>query len=568
MTSGSTVTKTPHQGYEGSTFGGFRLIREIASGGMATVYLGQKGEYPGVSQFAAIKVIHPHLARDPDFVDMFLDEARIVSCISHPNVCRILDFGISEGTYFLAMEYVMGETWAEIMARMSASPMAESAIAPVLALVLAQACEGLHAAHEARDNRGKPLRIVHRDVSPYNIMVGYDGSVRVVDFGIASATERLHITRNGAVKGRLSYMAPEQMRGTAIDRRADVWSLGVVLWEGLAQRRLFRRSNEAKTVLAVTHDPLPSLADCGYPVPAPLQKIATRALQRECGARYASARDLGVELSRCATTTLAPFGIPELSGWMHRLFPQEIEAKRALADGAGNEREPRPSSGVSNLATDSSAADGQRTRPIKRGARLTAPVSAVRPIPLGKAPRTGKRFASTTVLLIAGMLTLVGTRRAGEYHSESAADEGSRRKETIVEPALAEAVAETSEGDQELAPKADLKAAEDDEHAQKIESDPDITFDLGEIERLQALSANTTSRAPQSIKVGTVSVATPGVWADIYLGTRKLGTTPARLSVPAGIHTLRLRRFGTGPDVVRRVIVEPGAAVRLKVAME
>ncbi len=385
--------------------GGFRLIREIACGGMATVYLAHKTQQAGIQQLAAVKVIHPHLARDKDFVDMFLDEARIVSCINHPNVCRVLDFGKSEGTYYLAMEYFLGETWAEVTARMTNAPEAESMIVPVLAQVLGQACEGLHAAHEAQDGYGNPLRIVHRDVSPHNIMVGYDGSVRVLDFGIASATDRLHTTRSGAVKGRLAYMAPEQVRGTPVDRRADVWSLGVVLWEALARKLLFQGSNEAETVMAVTRDPLPSLSDLEHGVPAPLQRIVTQALQRNRESRYASARELGVALSRFATKAQEPVGMPEVSEWMHRLFAQELEGKRALTrEALGSSR--APSMGMASVP------DEPRNSPSERTARCTS-VSGIRPVARHASLRMGKRLGVVAILLAVAWLGLAGRERSG-----------------------------------------------------------------------------------------------------------------------------------------------------------
>jgi serine/threonine-protein kinase len=316
-------------GYEGRVLGGFRLARQIASGGMATVYLAHRAQHARIGQAAAVKVIHPHLARDTDFVEMFLDEARIASCINHPNVCRVLDFGVSEGTYYLAMEYVMGETLADLLTQAMRAPEARNVTAALVTQIVAQACEGLHAAHDARDPQGTPLNVVHRDVSPQNIMIGYDGSVRVLDFGVASASERLHVTRKDAIKGRLQYMAPEQMRGQPIDRRADLWSLGVILWEGLAGQRLFRREDETSTIAAVLHEPLPSLASCERPVPASLQRIVARALQRDRDARYTTARELSLALSRSTTGSLPHVGMPEISAWMQSLFVDAIESKRA-----------------------------------------------------------------------------------------------------------------------------------------------------------------------------------------------------------------------------------------------
>jgi len=369
------------RGFEGRCLGNFRMLKEIACGGMATIYLARRVGFSGFGQSAAVKVIHPHLAKDRDFVDMFLDEARIVSCINHPNVCRVLDFGRAEGTYYLAMEYVMGETWSEVLNALKQTPETKAMIPSLATYVMAQACEGMHAAHEARDPEDKPLAIVHRDVSPQNLMVGYDGSVRVLDFGIASATERLHTTRNGTIKGRFAYMAPEQMRGLGVDRRADVWSLGVVLWEALAQRRLFKRDTEAETVLAVTHDALPELSCDACVVPEALQAVVYTSLARDRDVRYASARELGVELARLNGTALPAITMAEMSLRMQRAFAERIALKREILRDAARASEaerplgssfPPPSAGALQMFATAAHVANQQEGPSFSAVREVA----------------------------------------------------------------------------------------------------------------------------------------------------------------------------------------------------
>ncbi len=535
-----------HQRYEGRTLGGFRLIREIASGGMATVYLGYKAQQAGVRQLAAVKVIHPHLAGQQDFVDMFLDEARIASHINHPNVCRVLDFGNSEGTYYLAMEYVVGETWAEVIKRMSASPKAGPMIVPVLAQVLAQACEGLHAAHVAQDSYGNPLRIVHRDVSPYNLMVGYDGSVRVLDFGIASAVDRIHTTRTGAVKGRLAYMAPEQMRGMPVDARADIWSLGVVLWEGLARRRLFPGSSDARTVFAVTQEPIPSPSGSGHPIPATLLEVVTKALQRDASLRYASARALGRDLSRFHSEWTKPAGMSEVSEWMHRLFESEFDCKRALvregADGA-NGKLP----GLDAENSGHAAASGIRECVVPQADGTTDGASfvsgALRSATPVRARHPGLRVAAVACLALAlfAGVQASGAAERQQHQSRPNAPTQPGSLGVIGAPVTAQTAPDPS---REL----------------------DLIVSLSDVESAQ--DATPPKMFGRSNKLGQVSIATSGAWAVVYIGARKVGTTPVRLSLPEGIHTLRLRRFGTGPDIVRRVSVTSGAASRLKISMD
>ncbi len=580
--------------YEGRTLGGFRLVREIACGGMATVYLGHKIESGGIAQVAAVKVIHPHLAHDADIVDMFVDEARIASRMHHPNICGVLEFGKTDGTYFLAMEYVMGETWSEVMARMAATPEAESMIAPVLAQVLSQACEGLHAAHETRDALGISLQIVHRDISPHNIMVGYDGKVRVLDFGIASAEERLHTTRNGAVKGRLSYMAPEQMRGLGVDRRADVWSLGVVLWEGLARRRLFRRDNEAKTVLAVTFEPLPSLSGYRHSIPRALEKIALRTLQRDREARYPSARALGLELSRWATNSLAPAGESDVSWWMQRLFVDEIEMKTSLL----HETADGPLAFAPALV-----GDDRRRRPMRRSARLS-PISTVRHLSRTQTQTrphwSSKKLAVGALLVFAALFTLRGGQSATgpTLVRPPVAPNAAQETARVVQPrAVASSTAQKTAGvvrPRPVAPNAGQKTASvvqprpvrgtahppgrraavaanaigASAGQSGAEGKTDLAFTLEEIGILEEERANSARPPSRLAKTGLVSITTLGAWADVYLGARMLGTTPVRLSLPVGVRMLRLRRLGKGPDILRRVAVDSREDAHLTVSLQ
>jgi len=295
-----------------ATLGGFTLVQEMAVGGMATVYLGHRQGPTGLTQVAAIKVMFPRLVKDAEYVEMFFDEARLTSSIRHPNVCQVLDYGVEDGFHYLATEYVLGETWSDLVDMLHQTAEGRAAAPGLLSYIAAQVCEGLHGVHETRDERGKHLAIVHRDVSPQNVMICYDGTVRVLDFGIASAAERLHETRNGVLKGHVAYMAPEQMEIRVVDRRCDIWPLGVMLWEGATGRRLFKRENSRAR---------------GGPLPGPLMSVIERCVVRDPNARFATARDLGTELS---TLRLGPTAVTstQVALWMRRLFAERFEQKR------------------------------------------------------------------------------------------------------------------------------------------------------------------------------------------------------------------------------------------------
>jgi eukaryotic-like serine/threonine-protein kinase len=331
--------------------GRYRLCFEVAHGGMATVYLARADGPGGFGKLVALKRIHPHLARERAFVDMFLDEARIASLLSHPNVCGVTDFGQADDTYYLTMEYLVGESLGQVhhklAQRQRLGPIDDHV--PIACRILADACEGLHSAHELKGPLGKPLQLVHRDVSPHNLFVTFEGAVKVVDFGIASAADRLHHTKAGAVKGKFPYMAPEVLEGKGIDRRADVWALGVVLWETIALKRLFRRSTDSETLVAVMQKPIPRLSEVRPNVPAELDRIVERALTRRPEDRYASARELGQDLTRFLGTRRESVSMLEVAQFMHGLFPdgfakkqQLLEIARQLEDGvipsvAGND---------------------------------------------------------------------------------------------------------------------------------------------------------------------------------------------------------------------------------------
>jgi eukaryotic-like serine/threonine-protein kinase len=264
----------------------------IATGGMAELFLGRD---PQTGRIVVIKRILPHLARQGSFVAMFIDEARIGSMIKHPNLVEIYELGQVGTDLFLVMEYLGGENLAGVIRRLVARN--EQMQYALAAHVVAEACVGLHAAHTLCDDEtGKPLEVVHRDVSPSNIFVTYNGIVKVLDFGIASAANRLTQTATGQLKGKVMYMSPEQCRGEQLDRRSDIFSLGVVLYELSMQRRLFKRSNELMVLKAVCDEPVPRPSRERRDYPPALEAICMRALSRHKEDRYESAWQMHDEL--------------------------------------------------------------------------------------------------------------------------------------------------------------------------------------------------------------------------------------------------------------------------------
>lgn len=308
--------------------GRYDLVAELASGGMATVYLGRLSGVGGFQRNVAIKVLHPHLAYDAEFVEMFLDEARLAAMIHHPNVVPIQEVEEGEHGYYLVMDYIEGDTFAALLSR--AAAMGQPVPQDVVLRIGLEMLAGLHAAHELCDERGQLIGVVHRDVSPQNVLVGTDGVTRLTDFGVARAASRLSATRNGQLKGKLAYMAPEQATGDeALDRRADVFSAGVVLWEALALRRLFKASNEAATLSRVMSEPIRSPAEFNPSVPPAVAQVCLYALSRDVNARYATAAQFGEALEIAARQSGAIATNREVAAYVAQVVGPDVEAHRA-----------------------------------------------------------------------------------------------------------------------------------------------------------------------------------------------------------------------------------------------
>lgn len=331
--------------------GRYELIHRVAHGGMATVYLGRAKGKAGFEKVVAVKVIHPHLAGEAEFVGMFLDEARIAARIHHPHVVEILDLGESDGVYFMVMEFIEGENLSALVRALEG----ERLPIAVGLQIAADTLEGLSAAHELRDADGRPYKLVHRDVSPHNILINLDGWAKVGDFGIMKAVGKASNTKTGELRGKLAYMSPEQARGRAVDHRTDLFAVGVILWELLTGKRLFARTSEAATLEQVIGCRVPALADSGFVsehagLHEGLQRLLDRALAADPDQRPADAAAMLSEVKRLLRMVeeLPASEEPRayLGRSMQRFFCKRVEYARAALrrigerDDAELEREP------------------------------------------------------------------------------------------------------------------------------------------------------------------------------------------------------------------------------------
>jgi serine/threonine-protein kinase len=305
----------------------YDLVAELASGGMATVFLARLSAVGGFQRTFAIKRLHPHLATNADFVNMFLDEARLAALIRHPNVVPILEVGQGGEGYYLVMEYIEGDTFASVLSKTSAR--GQRIPIPITLRIIHDLLLGLHAAHELKDEHGHVLGLVHRDVSPQNVMVGTDGITRITDFGVARAASALSQTKAGQLKGKLAYMAPEQASGREdVDRRVDVFAAGVVLWEALAFKRLFKANTEAVTLSRVLSEPVVSPQehnpDCSDEVAA----VCLKALERDVNHRFVSCAEFAAALERAAASSGQLASVSEVGEFVKDVVGSDVESHR------------------------------------------------------------------------------------------------------------------------------------------------------------------------------------------------------------------------------------------------
>ena len=308
--------------------GRYEVLGHLGAGGMAEVLLARQRGPHGFERAVVIKRILPHLAADKELVLLFLDEARIIANLRHPNLIQVLELGSDENGPYLVMEYLEGESLAGLCRRLA---MRNEELPPGLAAhIVAEACAGLHAAHETQTPEGQALELVHRDISPENIFVTYSGAVHVIDFGIAATTTRVSRTETGMVRGKVEYLAPEQVHGEALDRRTDVFAMGIVLFETASGRRAYRRSNHAQAMMAIVSEPAPRLTVAQPGAPAALDAICARALSKDPRDRFQTAADMRRELVGYIRKQTIEDGGERLGRLMKHLFADRISEKTEL----------------------------------------------------------------------------------------------------------------------------------------------------------------------------------------------------------------------------------------------
>lgn len=322
------------------SFGKYQLLKKLATGGMAEVWLARQTGIEGFNRHIVVKRILAHLAEDPEFVAMFLQEARIASRFNHPNIAQIYDLGEHGGTFFIAMEFIHGEDLGRIMRR--AWSTGQWVARPLAIRIVADSAAGLYYAHSRMDEQGRPLRIVHRDISPQNILVSFDGSVKLVDFGIAKAADQVSNTKSGAIKGKFAYMAPEQAGGKPLDARTDIFALGLVLYELITGVRPLKRDSEIATLQAALECAIEKPSQVAE-VPTSLDDVIMRALAKDPEDRYRDARQFQMALEQYLVQEGTVATSVQVSELMETIFADRLREEARLGAPA-----PASESSVSN----------------------------------------------------------------------------------------------------------------------------------------------------------------------------------------------------------------------------
>jgi serine/threonine protein kinase len=492
--------------------GRYRLVRQLAQGGMAEIFVAKQVGPEGFERTAVIKRVLPGLATDADFVQMFLDEARISAALSHPNLVQVFDFGHVDGAYFFAMEYLPGEDLRAIAAQ--AKERGQRIPAHIAALIVAAACDGLHYAHTLTDESGRPLGLVHRDVTPSNIFVTYQGGVKVLDFGIAKAESRIGRTQPGVIKGKRLYMSPEQVLGQKVDGRSDVFSLGLVLFELLTGERATHGRGDVEVMKSILSEPFPNPSRLRSDLPVRLDGIVLKALERDPLRRYPSAAELRQALDGFLADYTYHSHAEQLQAFLRGLFDEEhIRGRSVTAADAGEH--PTLPSGVS--------------APHKSETLELSPLPALPPTPPAPPPVVAK--ATNRLALVAFALLPIAV-------------------------AATAFLVRTPQPSPELAPPIhDAVAAIDAGAAIAEEPRPAVAVDAGAAER--------PHRAKPPERFGALQVnCLP--WCRVFLDgqdTRQVSPT-GDIRVPAGRHRVRVISPALGRELERWVVIAPGERAR------
>jgi serine/threonine-protein kinase len=548
-----------------------QILARIGRGGMSEIFLARRPATHG-DELVVIKRLLPEDADDPAILRMFLDEAELALRLVHPSIVRALGLGMLEERHALVLEYLEGQTLQHVMRR--ASETGRKLPIEVLVPLFADVAEGLHYAHGLVDVSGRPLHVVHRDVSPHNIFVTSAGAAKLLDFGIAKTAIQEHRTRTGLLKGKVAYMAPEQALGARVDRRADVWSLGVALWEALTGTRLFKADNEAASLRLTLSGPIPAPSNVRPEIPGEIDRITLRALRREPVQRYATAGAMAEELRAWAVRRNAPLTMPA-QALMRELFEREVNDQRTRIMNLLTQPENVPvSSSVPVLTKQIPLHEPAGSSHVSTVTEFLGQLQARQRSGLR---RTGVLLALLTALTLAfgyAIVTHGGPDLDTAVHTEAhVIAQASPPPPSVVPVSHDEAVAPTV-GTPEAPPvptesrtktadpprksHATHTTTEDPDHAPAA---PRPTASNDAPAPLPAKRAEPRPPAPAQRADGDFGFLTidTSPWSQVSADGVSLGQTPiVRAKLAAGTHTLLLVNTERGVSTTYQITIEPG----------
>ncbi|HZH18025.1 MAG TPA: serine/threonine-protein kinase [Archangium sp.] len=375
------------------TFGRYELLRKLATGGMGQVFLARQKGPVGFQKLLVVKRLLPHLSEDTDFIKMFLDEARIAGILNHPNIAQIYELGDVDGVLYIAMEYVQGEAISQVNAR--ANLRKGGLPLGLKCRIIADAAAGLDHAHQARSPSGRKLGLIHRDVSPQNVLVGFNGNVKLIDFGVAKVSGKLSHTVVGTIKGKHAYMSPEQARDEELDARSDVYGLGIVFYELLTSQRLFKRESDLATLKAVVGAKVIPPSEAVPGIPKSLDAVVMKALARKREERFQSAGELQLAIEDFLLAERLPATPAHLTAFMKELFSSELEEDRFASEPTVIQYAPRLARETSSPSS-TKVAPAQEPAPQPKAKQARTPAGATPPKGRAAAPAPAARRPTTT----------------------------------------------------------------------------------------------------------------------------------------------------------------------------
>jgi eukaryotic-like serine/threonine-protein kinase len=579
--SGPSASAPPREAAAGElVFGKYQIIRRLAVGGMGEVFLARQSGVAGFDRLVILKSLLPDLASQEDFVHQFLDEARVAATLNHPNIVSIYEVGLWNGTYFIAMEYIRGDNLARL--QRVAERVKKRLPVDVAAYIVHDAAQALDHAHTATDLQGRALSIVHRDVSPQNIMVRTDGVTKVVDFGIAKAANRSSRTATGLLKGKVQYMAPEQVQGQDLDGRADQFALGVVLWEMVAGRKLFQGKNEIDILRAVIQAPIEPLTAVAPETPLALSQCVARMLERDREQRYSSLAEAAQDLKRFLEAGGMKSAQENTSELVRDLLGEEISAKTVdlTPSGANNfvinlSQSQPPSTSPTAAANAALLRRSSARLGVGAGALFALALAggtaafllspapeplAPEPLSLPAPPMGGAPEAAVpTPPPVSPPRYMLETQPPGATVKEGARVLG-------LTPLDTDALAP----DEEHQLVIDLDGYKEERRSVKLR--PGETFRDNKLTLKRKQSFERAPKGSERPPPTTAPTATAGTglltldtkpWAKLYVDGKYVDTTPVnKVELAAGVHSIRLVNEGAGVDESRRITIKAGATFK------